>query len=164
MHRRVDTSYPSNFRPVALEIDPLKVFTSFLGNSNVSFLSSNGYIDHKVQKGFLLKLTGTFEHTAQMVTIIYEAMVKQSQLVVTFLDLKNAFCKVHHSLIPEVLSYHHIPQHIENTVLSLYCNFHTSIFTTSYQTPFLKVGKGVFRVIAAALEYLTFILAHSINA
>ena len=72
-----------------------------------------------------------------------KARVKQRSLVITLLDLKNAFGEVHHNLIPEVLRYHHIPQHIQNMVQSLYCNFHTSISTTSYQTPFLKVGKGV---------------------
>ena len=70
------------------------------------------------------------------------------------LDLKNAFGEVHHNLIPEVLRYHHIPQHIQNMVQSLYCNFHTSILTTSYQIPFLKVGKGVLQ--GDCLSPLTF--------
>ena len=39
-------------------------------------------------------------------------------------------------------------------VQSLYCNFHTSILTTSYQTPFLKVGKGVLQ--GDCLSPLTF--------
>ena len=109
IHKKGDTSDPGNFKPITFESVPLKIFTSFLRDSTFSFVSSNGYIEHKIQKGFLPKLTGTF----------------------------------YHNLIPEVLRYHHIPQHIQNMVQSLYCNFHTSILTTSYQTPFLKVRKGV---------------------
>jgi len=39
-------------------------------------------------------------------------------------------------------------------IQSLYCNFHTSILTTSYQNPFLKVGKGVLQ--GNCLSPLTF--------
>ena len=131
IHKMGDTSDPSNFRPITLESVPLKIFTSCLRDSMFSFLSSNGYIEHNIQKGFPPKLTGTFEHTAQMSNIINKARVKQRSLVITLLDLKNAFGEVHHNLIPEVLRYHHIPQHIQNMVQSLYCNFRTSILTTS---------------------------------
>ena len=150
MHKKGDTSDPSNFRPITLESVPLKIFTSCLRDSMFSCLSSNDYIEHKIQKSFLPKLTGTFEHTAQMSNIINKAWIKQRSLVITLLDLKNAFGEVHDNLIPEVLRYHHIPQHIQNMVHSLYCNFHTSIITTSYQTPFLKVGKAFFKAIASA--------------
>ena len=144
---------------ITLESVPFKIFTSCLRDSMFSFISSNDYIEHKIQKGFLPKLTGSFEHTAQMSNIITKARVKQRSFVITLLDLKNAFGKVHHNFIPEVLRFHHIPQHIQNMVLSLSCNFHTSIITTSYQTPFRKVGKGILQ--GDCLSPLTFKLYFS---
>ena len=75
-----------------------------------------------------------------MANIITKARIKQRSLVITLLDLKNAFGEVHHTLIPTVLSYHNIPIEIQHLVHSLYSNFHTSIVTDSYQTPFIKVG------------------------
>ena len=77
-----------------------------------TFLSNNVYLEHRIQQGFLPKLSGTFEHTAQMANIINKARIKQRSLVITLLDLKNAFGEVHHNLTPAVLSYHHIPDEI----------------------------------------------------
>ena len=74
-----------------------------------AFLSANGYIEHRIQKGFMPKLSGTYEHTAQMSQIINKVRIKQRSVVITLLDLKNAFGEVHHNLIPAVLKYHHIP-------------------------------------------------------
>ena len=75
--------------------------------------------------------------------VINQARVKQRSLVVTLLDLKNAFGEVHHNLIQEVLSYHHIPEHIKCFVRNLYTDFKTSIITQDFNTPFITVGCGV---------------------
>jgi hypothetical protein len=64
-----------------------------------SFLNANNFIEHNIQKGFTPNLSGTLEHTAQMANIINKARIKQRSLVITLLDLKNAFGEVHH--IPE---------------------------------------------------------------
>ena len=154
VHKKGDTSDPSNFRPITLESVPLKIFTSCVRDSMFSYLSSNNYLEHKIQKGFLPKLSGTFEHTAQMAHVINKARVKQRYLVITLLDLKNAFGEVHHNLIPEVLKYHDIPLHIQTIIGNLYSNFHTSIITKSFKTPFLKVGRGVLQ--GDCLSPLTF--------
>ena len=44
-----------------------------------------------IQKGFTPNLSGTLEHTVQMTNIINNARIKQRSLVITLLDLKNAF-------------------------------------------------------------------------
>ena len=78
-----------------------------------------------------------------MAHIINKARVKQRSLIITLLDLKNAFGEVHHNLIYEVLEYHHIPDHIKNLVSSLYTDFQTSIITEQFNTSFITVGRGV---------------------
>ena len=70
VHKKGDSSEPSNFRPISLESVPLNIFTSCVRDSPFSFLSSNNYLEHRIQKGFLPKLSGTFEHTAHMAYII----------------------------------------------------------------------------------------------
>ena len=50
---------------------------------------------------------------------------------------------VHHSLILEVLKFHHIPNHIRDLVRSLYTNFQTSMIAPHFQSPSLHVGRGV---------------------
>ena len=143
IHKKGHTDDPSNFRPITLESVPLKVFTSCLRNAIYSFLTCNNFIEQNIQKGFTPNLSGTLEHTAQMADIINKARIRQRSVVITLLDLKNAFGEVHHNLIQSVLDYHHIPDHIRFVIKSLYTDFQTSIITSEFQTPFLTVGRGV---------------------
>ena len=68
---------------------------------------------------------------------------KQRSLVITLLDLKNAFGEVHHNLIQTALDQQHIPDHIKSLVKSLYTDFKISILTNEFRTPFISVGRGV---------------------
>ena len=126
-----------------------------------AFLMSNGFIEHKIQKAFLPKLGSMFEHTAQMANIINNARIKQRSVVITLLDLKNAFGEVHHNVISEVLKYHHVPDHIQillssqiQILITYYSNFKTSIISESFQTSFISVGRGVLQ--GDCLSTLTF--------
>ena len=76
---------------------------------------------------------------------INKARTKQRSLVITLLDLKNAFGEVHHNLIQTALDYHHIPDHVKLLVKSLYTDFKTSIIiiTNEFRTPFISIGRGV---------------------
>ncbi|CAB3997754.1 Hypothetical predicted protein [Paramuricea clavata] len=143
IHKKDETDNPANFRPITLESVPLKVFTSCLRNKIFAFLSENNYIEHDIQKGFTPNVAGTVEHTAHRAHIINTARIKQRSLVITLLDLKNAFGELHHNLIYKVLQYHHIPDSINELIRSLYTNFQTSIITEKFSTPFITVGRGV---------------------
>ena len=143
IHKKGEANDPSNFRPITLESIPLKVYTSCLRNSMYTFLVANSYIEHNIQKGFTPNLSGTLEHTAQMSNIINKARIKQRSLIITLLDLKNAFGEVHHNLIQCVLDYHHIPEQIKSAIKCLYTDFKTSIITSEFRTPFITVGRGV---------------------
>ena len=50
IHKKGDTSEPANFRPITLESVPLKILTSCIRDSMFTFLSQNGYIEHRIQK------------------------------------------------------------------------------------------------------------------
>ncbi len=97
-----------------------------------------------------------FQVVVQMSCIIYISLIKSADisffltfstslksLVITLLDLKNAFGELHHNLIYKVLQYHHIPDPINELIRSLYTNFQTSIITEKFSTPFITVGRGV---------------------
>ena len=143
IHKKDDTNAPSNFRPITLESIPLKIFTSCLRNAKYSFLAKNNYVNSDIQKGFTPNMSGTLEHTSQMANIIDKARTKQRSVVITLLDLKNAFGEVHHNLIQTVLDYHHIPKEIKAMVKNLYTDFKTSIITSDFSTPYITVGRGV---------------------
>ena len=114
-----------------------------LRNRILAFLKGNDYIEHNIQKGFLPKISGTYEHTRQLAQIIRHAKLKQRTLVITLLDLKNAFGEVHHSLIIEILKYHHMPNEVQNMISDLYGNFTTRIACKVYITDPILVERGV---------------------
>ena len=58
-----------------------------------------------------------------MFRIIHRARARQRSVVITLLDLKNAFGEVHHTIISKVLLYHHISIPIQTLVENLYTGF-----------------------------------------
>ena len=139
IHKKGDTSDPSNFRPITLQSVPLKIFTSCLRSAIFKFISQNNYLEQDIQKGFIPKVSGTLEHKVQTSTIIDKARIKERSLVITLLDFKIAFGEIHHNLIYELLRYHHIPDHIISLSNSLYTGFHTSIITSNFQRPYIPI-------------------------
>ena len=97
IYKSGETDIPSNFRPITITLEtvPLKIFTSILRNRMYRFLNENNYIENSIQKGFVSGMTGTFEHIAHLAQMIKQAKLKQRSIVVTLLDLKNAFGEVH---------------------------------------------------------------------
>ena len=102
IHKKGESEDSAKFLPMTLELVTLKIFTACLRDKIFEFLKENNYIEHNLQKGFIPKLSGTFEHTVQMGHIIDKAHLKQRSLIVTLLDFKNAFGEVHHNLMSAV--------------------------------------------------------------
>ena len=111
----------------------------------MQYILSSFQQPHNIQKRFTPNISGTLEHTAQMVDIIGKASIRQRSVVITLLDLKNAFSEVHHNLIQSVLSFHHIPDQIKLIVNHLYTDFQTSIITSDFCTPFITVSRGILK-------------------
>ena len=59
---------------------------------------SNKFISH-VQKGFKAETPGCLEHSFAMFEALLDAKHNQRQIVVAWLDLKNAYGSVRHNLI-----------------------------------------------------------------
>ena len=93
-------------------------------NRIYDFLMQNKYIDRKIQKGFWPKVDGVSEHTELLTHIVTDAKRHSRNLVVTLLDLRNAFGEVHHDLIRSVMDYHHLP--------AIFKALFDAIYTDSY--------------------------------
>ena len=59
IYKSDDPSDPKNFRPITLENVFLKVYTSFIRIRIFEYLKANDYIECRVQKGFIPKISGT---------------------------------------------------------------------------------------------------------
>ena len=139
IYKNDDPSDPKNFRPITLENVFLKVYTSFIRNRIFEYLKANDYIECRVQKGFIPKISGTIELTQQLAYIKWHAKNISSDIA----GAKNPFGEVSHSLIPTVLQFHHMPREMQNIISELYSGFSTSVATKTFVTSPLQVEKGV---------------------
>ena len=143
VHKKGDKNDPANFRPITLELVPLKTFTSCLRDSIFSFLSQNHLIEQKIQKGFIHGVSGVLEHTSMLAYLINKARIKQRSAIITLLDLKNAFGEVDHNLSTTVLAYRHVPDMIQSLVTDLYTDFHSYVISDRFSTPAIPFRRGV---------------------
>ena len=143
IYKKDTAENPANFRPICLEPVLLKVLTSLIRNRIFNFVCSNGFIESGIQKGFWPGISGTIEHTELLSYIINHARTKQRSLIVTLIDLKNAFGEVHHRLVRTVLAGHHIPEEIVCFIENLYTDFSISIVTKECTTKPIPVERGV---------------------
>ena len=101
IHKKGSTS--NNFCPITLDTVSLKILTSALCNKVGQFLSCNNYIETNIQKGFINGISDSFEQTSHLAYAINNERKSQQSLILTFLDLHNAFGEVHHYLTERVL-------------------------------------------------------------
>ena len=160
VHKKGTSDDPANFRPITLESVPLKVFTSCLRDSIFSFLAKNELIERKIQKGFTPKISGVLEHTSMMASIIDKARIKQRSVVITLIDLKNAFGEVHHNLITEVLNHHHVPLSMQTLVSNLYETFRLPSLLITLPPLLFPSVEASFKGIASAPYFSTYALIH----
>ena len=73
-------------------------------------------METNIQKGFVNGISGTSEHTSHLAYVINNAGKSQRSLIVTLLDLRNAFGEVHHNLTDCVLEHHHVPEDVREIV------------------------------------------------
>ena len=135
---------PSEFHPRTLQPVFAKICSSLIRHGIYNFLLENQFIESKIQKVFWRVILGTTEHTELLTHIIRHTKIKQRQLIIKLLDLKNAFGEVDHKLLLKVLEYHHIPDVIK-LLISDYHKHAITIGTDTYFTGPLIVGKGVFQ-------------------
>ena len=87
-----------------------------------------------LQKGFWDGIPGTIEHTELLTYIINHSRRKQRDMVITLLDLKNAFGEVSHDLLRMTLKFHHVPEEIISLINEFYADYHVSVGTKSFVT------------------------------
>ena len=79
IYKSDDPSDPKNFRPITLENVFLKVYTSFIRNRIFEYLKANDYIECRMQKGFIPKISEIIEHTQQLAYISDTARQKKTE-------------------------------------------------------------------------------------
>ena len=106
-------------------------------------MSSNGYLDHNIQKAFMSSVLGCIEHYSKLVAAIHEAQNKHKSLSVCWLDIANAFGSIHHHLISFSLQDYNAPEQLVSLINHLYSGLSAAV--VSWSTPAIPFSKGVFQ-------------------
>ena len=121
-----------------------KILIVIIKNRIYDYLLQNNFIDQSTQKGFWSSISGTIEHTESLTYLLNNAKNKQIGLVVTLVDLQNAFGEVNHGFLSSVLKFHHLPDEIMHLIHKLlYSGYQISIVTNNFTTPLINNEKGV---------------------
>ena len=82
---------PAEFRPIAITNTVGKILFSIISARLEHYMVSNKFIDNTIQKGFLSEMPGCLEHAFTLYEFLRDAKREQRQIVVTWIDLANAY-------------------------------------------------------------------------
>ena len=99
-----DLANISEFRPIAITSTSGKIFFSVISDRLQFFMIQNNYISREIQKGFLFGVPGCLEHSFTLMEALKEAKELNRQIVISWIDLANAYGSVHHNLIQFALN------------------------------------------------------------
>ena len=135
------------------------------------YLRANNVIDTSIQKGFVSGLPGVFEHIIlySLSAIMKDASTNKKPLMMTFLDLKNAFGSVSHQLILDMLEAVKVLPPFIDYVQSFYSQLFVIFKGKSWETDPMPFKKVFFRetlspVIFLLVFNLVLKLAESLNS
>ena len=109
------------------------------------FLLDNNIINPSIQKGFLSGINGCVEHILSICSILDNTIQHGLPLAMSFLDLKNAFGSISHSLIHDILDYIKLPTEFVSYITKSYSQLSATIKTKNWCTPIFKIERGVFQ-------------------
>ena len=115
---------PSNFRSITLQPVFAKIYLSLIHRNRIcNFLLKNQFYESNIQKRLWRAISRTIEHAELQTHVIKHAKNKQRQLIITLLDLRNAFGGIDHILLLKLLEQHHIPVVIKLLITDYYKNY-----------------------------------------
>lgn len=145
IYKDEDPSDPANYRPIALQSCSGKIFFSIWAKRLEDFMTKNGYFKRSKQKGFLQGIPGCSEHIAALKAALRDAKSSYRQIVVAWIDLKNAFGSVSHNLIQFALHWYHVPPHLAKIIFTYYDMLLATIETPDWSSKCFAYEIGVFQ-------------------
>lgn len=119
LQKSEDLSKPEEFRPIAITNTVGKIFFSILSCRLQKYMVKNRFIKSNIQKGFLFGVPGCVEHAFTLVEALRNAKMEKRAIVVSWIDLANAYGSVRHNLIQFALNWYHVPIHIQSLIFCL---------------------------------------------
>ena len=145
------------FRTISLLNVEGKLFFGLKAERLLKYALANGCIDTTIQKGGVPEMSGCLEHTAVISQLIREAKEKKGDLVVTWLDIANAYGSLPHGVIMTALQRANVPEEMCKLVESYYADVKIRFSTKNYTTEWQRVEKGI--ITGCTLSVILFTLA-----
>ena len=136
-------SVVGKFRTISLLNVEGKLSFGLLAFKLTNFTMANNYIDASIQKGGIPGVSGCLEHTAVLSQLIREAKQQKKNLVVSWLDIANAYGSMPHTLIQIALRQSHVPEKIRDLIRSYYSDVKIRFTTEEFTTEWQRVEKGI---------------------
>ena len=131
------------FRTISLLNVEGKLYFALRADRLLRYVLENGYIDTSIQKGGVPGVSGCLEHTAVLSQMIREAKAEKKSLVVTWLDIANAYGSMPHSLIQVALEQAHVPEEVRKMIESYYSDVKIRFTTNNFTTEWQRVERGI---------------------
>lgn len=135
----------SEFRPIAIASTAGKIFFSVLSDRLQSFLIRNNFISREIQKGFLSGVAGCVEHVFALMEALRDAKDHMRQIIITWLDLANAYGSVRHNLIAFALNWYHVPLFVQELIFDYYEKLCAQVRSKEWSTGFFLFDIGLFQ-------------------
>ena len=135
----------AEFRPIAITSTVGKIFFSVVAKRLQLFMIKNNFISRGIQKGFLAGVPGCIEHTFALFEALRDAKTYHRQLVITWLDLANAYGSVRHNLIQFALNWYHVPKMLQRLIFNYYEKLCAALFTNKWSTGFFLSDIGLLK-------------------
>lgn len=136
---------PAEFRPIAITNTAGKLFFSIISSRLQSFMVKNKFIKTQTQKGFLFGIPGCIEHSFALVEALRQVRSEQRAIVLSWIDLANAYGSVKHNLIQFALDWYHVPKNIQELIFNYYEQLCASVTTKEWSTKFFSFDIGLFQ-------------------
>ena len=111
---------PSEFSPIALLNAEGRLFFTLMQWKLSGYMLDNGYIETRIQKGFLQKVASCIEHSETMYQALRDAKDSKQDVCVSWIDLANAYGSVKHSLFHFSMEWYHVPAIFRAVIFNYY--------------------------------------------
>ena len=138
-----DTSHPKLMRPISVLNAEGRLFWTVFQKRLSRFMLTNGYIDSRVQKGFMEGVAGCVEHTSMLWEVLTHAKRHQRTIAMSWLDLENAYGSVRHMLVQFALKWYHVPQKMSELLFRYYDGIFLRVHTDDWVSNFFLLAIGV---------------------
>ena len=96
-------------------------------------------------EGFIRGTAGCVEHSFALFEALRESKQEFRQIVVSWLDLANAYGSVRHNLLQFDLLWYHVPLHVCRILFNYYDQLVARVSTPAWQTDTISFSIGLFQ-------------------